>query len=456
VYVDLTGRNDWSSTLPKENNSYFYPSVGLSWLPTEMLGIPSRLFYGKLRTSYAEVGNDTGPYRLLPYMDLGGNNIFGGYKYVSLPGTLPNNHLKPERTRSIELGADLRFLDGRLNFDITYYKSNSFDQIVEADMSYSSGYSKRVFNAGEIENRGWEAAMNLMPVKTKNFLWSMDLNYTKNESEVISMVPGLEEIQLGQVFDFYNVLRVGLPYGAMYGHKWLTDQQGRKMVDAEKGEPISVDYGYLGNFNPDYLFSIGNRFKWKNFDAYILFDMKKGGMLHSGTMKKAITNGVIGGDEADKEAYWRHTVVLGESGGNDLWGGTIIPDVYIYDPTQYDNQTNMNPVDPNYVPQPFTRYLWPGGVNYKSDMASETTYDASFVKLRELSIGYNLPKSVVSKIKMSGARISLVGRNLWILYQNTPKGIDPEAALNAGNAQGVESGSLPPTTTFGVDIKLVF
>jgi TonB-linked SusC/RagA family outer membrane protein len=457
VYLDATGRNDWSSTLPKENNSYFYPSVGLSWLPTEMFGVPSAIFYGKLRASYAEVGNDTWPYRLLPYMNLGSGNIFGGYKYVSLPGTVPNNHLKPERTRSLEYGADLRLFNSRLNFDITYYQSNSFDQIVEADMSNSSGYEKRVFNAGEIENKGWEVAVNIIPVKTKDFQWNMDLNYTKNESEVISMVEGLDQIQLGQSWDFYNVLKVGLPYGSMYGRKWLTDQQGRKMVDASSGNPITVDYDYLGNFNPDYMFSIGNRFRWKNFDAYLLFDMKKGGKLYSGTMRKAITNGVISGNEQEREAFWQRTIIMGESGGSDdLWGGALIADAYIYDPTQYDNTTDMNPIDPNYVPQPFSRYKWPGDIGYFSDICSEITYDASFIKLRELSIGYNLPKAWIAKIKMSNARISLVGRNLWILYQKTPKGIDPEAAANAGNAQGMESGSMPPSTTFGVDIKIAF
>ncbi|GHV22850.1 SusC/RagA family TonB-linked outer membrane protein [Clostridia bacterium] len=450
VYLDVTGRNDWSSTLPKENNSYFYPSVGVSWLPTEMLHIPSRLFYGKLRASYAQVGNDTSPYRLLPYMDLGSGNIYGGYKYVSLPGTVPNNHLKPERTRSLEAGADLRFLNSRMNLDVTYYQSNSFDQIVEADMSYSSGYSKRVFNAGEIENKGWEVALNTIPVELKNFQWSLDFNFTKNESKVISMVDGLEEIQIGQIFDFYNVLRVGFPYGSMYGSKWVTDQQGRLMVTSD-GSPIKATNVYLGNFNPDFMFSIGNHFKWKNFDAYLLFDMKKGGKLYSGTMRQAIRNGVISGDEKQKESYWLRRTIMGESGGaDDLWGGATFDNTYVYDPSQYDNIYDMNPVNPNYVPTLFTGFLWPGNVGYYADdFCSEVTYDASFIKLRELSIGYNLPKTLISKIKMSNARISVVGRNLWILYQKTPKGIDPEAALNAGNGQGMESGSLPPTTTFG-------
>jgi TonB-linked SusC/RagA family outer membrane protein len=457
VYLDMTGRNDWSSTLPKANNSYFYPSVGISWLPTEMLGISSNKFYGKLRTSYAEVGNDTDPYRLVPYMDLGSGNIFGGYKYVSLPGTVPNNYLKPERTRSLEFGAEIRLFQNRANLDVTYYKSNSFDQIVEADMSYSSGYSRRVYNAGEIQNKGWEVSLNIVPIRKKDFEWNMDFNFTKNESKVMSMVPGLDQIQLSQIFDFYNVIRVGLPYGSMYGSKWLTDQQGRKMVTVN-GDPIKVDYDYLGNFNPNFMFSFSNRFKWKSFDAYVLVDMKKGGKLYSGTMRQAIRNGVISGNEKQQESFWQRTVIMGESGGaDDVWGGTTFNNLYVYDPAQYDNIQNMNPIDPNYEPQKFTGYLWPGNVGYWADAyCSEVTYDASFIKLRELSIGYNLPKKLISKIKMSNLRISAVGRNLWLIYQKTPKGIDPEAALNAGNGQGMESGSLPPSTTFGFDIKIAF
>jgi TonB-linked SusC/RagA family outer membrane protein len=457
IYLDVTGRNDWSSTLPLDNNSYFYPSAGISWLPTEMLGISSSLFYGKLRASYAQVGNDTWPYRLLPYMNLGSSNIFGGYKYVSLPSTLPNNHLKPERTNSLEIGADIRLFDSRINLDVTYYRKNSFDQIVEADMSYSSGYSRRVFNAGEIQNKGWEIAVNTTPLRMKDFHWNLDLNYTRNESEVISMVDGLEQIQLGQIFDFYNVIRVGLPYGSMYGSKWLTDQQGRKMV-TENGDPVKVDYDYLGNFNPDFMFSVANRLRFRDFDAYLLIDMRKGGKLYSGTMRQAIRNGVISGNEKQKESFWERTVIMGESGGaDDVWGGTTFPDLYVYDASQYDNVYNMNQVDPNYEPKKFTGYLWPGNVGYWADAyCSEVTYDASYIKLRELSIGYNLPKRLISKIKMSNARISVVGRNLWVIYQKTPKGIDPEAAINAGNGQGMESGSLPPSTTFGIDLKIAF
>ncbi|MCD7971650.1 MAG: SusC/RagA family TonB-linked outer membrane protein [Candidatus Azobacteroides sp.] len=455
IYLDVTGRNDWSSTLPKANNSYFYPSVGLSWIPTEMLQVPSSLMYGKLRGSYAKVGNDTDPYRLIPYFNFASDNIFAGYKYASMDGTLPNSELKPEMTTSYEVGADLRFLNGRINLDVTYYQSNSKDQIVEADMASSSGYQQKMYNAGEIRNRGWEIAARFIPLELKDFSWELGLNYTRNESKVLSMVEGADEIQLGEIFSLRNIVKEGYPYGSLFGTVWLEDNQGRRMVNKTNGEPQRSENAYLGNMNPKYMLSISNRFKIKDFDVYVLVDMKKGGKLYSGTRRQAIRNGVITGLERDHEDYWKRTVIFGE-GGDYLWGGTHFNDIYYYDESAYEPGT-MNPIDPNYEPEKCDLYFWPGNVGYYADGYDNLiTYDASYVKLRELSIGYNLPKSLISKIKMTNARVSLVGRNLWILYQKTPKGLDPEAALNAGNGQGLESGSLPPTTTLGFDIKVSF
>ncbi|MDR0864393.1 MAG: SusC/RagA family TonB-linked outer membrane protein [Candidatus Symbiothrix sp.] len=466
VYLDITGRNDWSSTLPAANNSYFYPSIGVSWIPTEMFKIPSRLFYGKLRASYAQVGNDTSPYNLIPYFNFDADNVFNGYKYASFSETLPNSNLKPEITSSYEIGADLRFLNGRINADITYYKSNSIDQIVRAQMAASSGYAWKMYNAGEIENKGWEVALRVIPVETKVFDWGIDVNFTKNSSMIKSMVEGADRIELGEVFSLKNVVAQGYPYGSMFGTIWLTDQQGRRMVNTANGEPVRKENAYLGNFNPDFLLGISNRFRYKDFDLYVLLDMKKGGKLYSGTMRQAIRNGEISGLEKYHESYWEREVIFGDI-GDYRWGGVQFNEngttefnnqnIYYYNPDMYDNMENMNPKDPNYVPQQCDRYFWPGNVGYYADGYDNLViYDASFVKLREISVGYNLPKKLISKIKMTNARISLVGRNLWVFYQKTPKGLDPEAALNAGNGQGLESGSLPPTTTLGFDIKIAF
>jgi hypothetical protein len=405
---------------------------------------------------------------LLPYVNFNSDNVFNNFKYASIDGTLPKRDLKPERTRSFEVGADLRFLNGRVNADITYYQKNSFDQIVEANMAPSSGYSRKVFNSGEIVNNGWEAALRFIPIETKDFSWDIDVNFTRYRSLVKSIIDGEDgtEIELGEVFSLKNVAMAGLPYGSMFGTVWLTDQQGRRMVNLTNGEPVRKENTYLGNFNPDYQFSISNRFEYRDFDLYVLVDMKKGGKLYSGTRRQAIRNGVISGLETAHESYWKREVIFGDT-GDYRWGGVQFNDqgtsnfnnqnIYYYDPAMYDNIIDMNPIDPNYVPEQCTYYFWPGNVGYYADGYDDLViYDASFIKLREISVGYNLPKKFIAKAKLSNARISVVGRNLWIFYQNTPKGLDPEAAMNAGNGQGIESGSLPPNTTFGVDLKLTF
>ncbi|MDR1610078.1 MAG: SusC/RagA family TonB-linked outer membrane protein [Candidatus Symbiothrix sp.] len=465
LYLDITARNDWSSTLPLENCSYLYPSVGVSVIPTAMLNIPERVFFGKLRASYAEVGNDTNPYRLIPYYELSQDNTFLGYKFASLPGTLPKYDLKPERTRSIELGADFRFLNGRINADVTWYKKNSYDQIVDAAMASSSGYHRKIFNNGEIENKGIEIMLNTTPVETGIFTWNIDANFAKYTSKVVDMLDN-NEIEIGEIFSLKNRVVEGYPYGAMFGTVWLTDQQGRRMVNPNNGEPVRKENVYLGNFNPDFMLGVSNRFRYRDFDLYVLVDIKKGGKLYSGTRRQGIRNGVISGLETAQESWWKRDIIFGD-GGDNVWGGVQFNEngqsnitnqnIYYYDPTQYESMETMNPLDPNYVPEQCTRYFWPGNVGYYADGFDDLViYDASFVKLREVSLGYTLPKKLISKIKMSNARISVVGRNLWILYQKTPKGLDPEAALNAGNGQGLESGSLPPNTTFGVDIKIAF
>ena len=466
IYTDLTGRNDWSSTLPSANNSYFYPSVGISFIPTQLFKVPDRVMFGKLRASFAQVGNDTDPYKLVNYYNMSSSNIFNGYKYVSIDGVLANANLKPETTRSWEFGGELHFLNGRINADITYYKSNSFDQIVQASMSPSSGYGQKMYNSGEIENKGWEVSANFIPFDMKQFRWKMDVNFAKNSSMVKSMVTESGEIQLSEVFSLLDKAKVGYPYGALFGTAWLTDQQGRRMVNLSNGEPVRRENTYLGNFNPDFMLSFGNNFSFRDFDLYVLIDTKKGGKLYSGTRRQAVRNGEISGLEQYQESYWKRTTIFGDT-GDYQWGGVQFKEggsnpitnqnIYYYIPDMYDNIENMNPVDPSYVPQQCTYYFWPGNVGYYTDGYDDLiTYDASFVKLREISLGYNFPKKLIAKIMMSNARVSVVGRNLWIFYQKTPKGLDPEAALNAGNGQGVESGSLPPSTTLGFDIKISF
>ena len=481
VFLDITGRNDWSSALPKANNSYFYPSFGFSWIPTEMAGISSSTFFGKIRGSFAQVGNDTSPYRLVPYYSYDSNNIYNNYKYATLPRTLPNSYLKPEKTISYEAGLDLRFFNSRILMDLTYYYQESSDQIITAQMASSSGYADRVYNSGTIRNSGVELMLRLIPVEVKDFSWEISTNFSKNTSKVLSMIEGVDELEVGStrsIDGVRSVIKVGLPYNALKGTNWLTDQQGRLMVQEGNGEPVPQINQYIGNATPDFLLGISNRFRYKDFDVYVLIDSKKGGNLISATRLQGMRNSVFTGDEAAREGYWYRTLLMNDNGYPNLWDGYYWDNIYYYVPARYDDDMNTyqivyNPEtllwekaldengnwipDPDYSPEKCERFFLPQNVGYYGDRyANLACYDASFIKLRELSIGYNVPKKLLAKIKLTNARISAVGRNFWIIYQKTPKGLDPEAAINAGNGQGLEYGGLPPQTTFGFDIKVSF
>lgn len=448
IFADVTARNDWSSTLPIENSSYFYPSFGLSWIPTDMLNVPQSIVFGKLRASYAMVGNDTWAYRLYPTYSF--NTTYNSYTFASLPGTRPPVNLKPEKTTSFEIGADLRFLNGRINLDFTYYSAVSKDQIIDAAMIPSSGYGNQVINAGSIRNRGIELATRFLPVQKPNFSWELGANFTKNNSLVMEMPDG-KPIQLRVQWDSRIMIEEGKPYGIVRGKKWRTDDTGKRLVDSN-GEAIWIEDQELGSAVPDWLMGISNQFRFfKNFELYFLLDIKKGGGIYSGSRRKGITAGVYSGLESELEDFWVRTEILGDqhsAGGKDLFGGYKFDDTYYF---TIDDAGNYIAGDKCDV------YVMPQHVGYYSDNFNEMTfYDASYVKLRELSISYNFPKKWISKAKMTNARLSLVGRNLWIIHQNTPKGLDPEAADNAGNAQGFELGGMPPNTTLGFDIKISF
>jgi outer membrane receptor protein involved in Fe transport len=382
------------------------------------------------------VGNDTGPYRLKPYANFSG--IYNSYTYAALPTLYPNDQLQPEKTYSYETGADLRFLNGRINLDFTYYYKQSQNQIVEAQTPAASGYERRIYNAGAIENQGWELLLTGNPVQTRDFEWSIMANFSKNNSKVLKMLDEASRITLNQWHKSFVYVEEGMPYGILRARIWKRDEQGHRLVD-KNGVPLIEDDQYLGSANPDFLAGLSNRFRYKNIDLYLLLDFKKGGGIFSASWKKAITAGVFKESLDGREDYYFRNVIMGDGHTPPyVWGGKFY-DAYFEDgsPTNY-----------YYMPQGY------GGLVDEIDEL--TYYDASFIKLREISVGYTFPKSILAKTPFSNLRFSLVGRNLWIIHQNTPKGLDPEATVTSGNGQGIEFGSLPPTTTLGFDIKISF
>lgn len=434
LFMDITARNDWSSTLPAHNCSYFYPSIGGTFIFSDAFKIdPSIISFGKIRASLAYAGADTSPYRTSQTYSLSG--IYNGLPLQGISSTLNNPDLKPEQTKSFEVGADLKFLHNRLGLDFTYYRSDSYDLITSVTLSSSSGYSKRYMNAGQIRNEGYEVILTANPISRKNFKWNMTFNYAKNNSNVIKVSDDASSVAILKSANVTLNLEEGRPYGILRGRAWKRDEQGRKLVD-DSGKPLITDnLQELGCVQPKWNGSFITSFNIYGVSINVQLDAKIGGILYSGTWDRATTAGVVAATHAGREEYYLSTVILGES-VNKATTGFQWEDAYFEDGRKCEMYVNP-------------RYQF-------GSWDEKNVFDASYIKLRELAVGYSIPAKVLKNTPFSGIKFSLVGRNLAILYQNTPKGIDPEAAVSSGNAQGIEYGGMPPTTTFGFDVKLSF
>lgn len=439
LFVDVTARNDWSSTLPVENNSYFYPSVGGSFIITDAFKEAKKILsFGKIRGSYAVVGSDTDPYQLDPTYAFTG--IYNGQAYATLDNTFYNPDLKPEKTASAEGGVDLRFLKDRLSLSYTYYRSATTNQIVTAQISPASGYQKKYYNAGEIKNRGHEIVLGGTPIQNKKLSWDVLVNFAKNNSKVVSLIDGVNSFLLNSWFGNANVYaEVGQAYGSIRGRGWMRDSLGRKLVAADGGV-LTTPNTFLGNALPDWTGGITNNFKLGNFTLSFLVDVRKGGSFYSGTFKRWTQSGNTAFTLTGREDWYLRTYILGEDPLLTQTGFRF-PDTYFVDGRPNDKWLN-----------PMSAFQ---GKGYFANEELEM-FDATYVKLREVVVGYNMPSSLLKRTNISNARLSLSARNLWTIYKNCPRGIDPEASVTSGNGQGIEYGSMPPSTTYGFNLILTF
>lgn len=428
LYVDVTGRNDWSSTLPEGNNSYFYPSVSTSLIVSDLVpGLKngSPLSFAKLRASWARVGNDADPY--LTNLVYAAAAPWGGSPNFTVPTQLPNLDLRPEQTTSIEVGADLRFFRDRVGLDVTYYSSESLDQIVPVQVSATSGYTSRVMNAGLMTNKGVELLGTFVPVDLPNgFRWEVAANYARNRNEVVRLAEDLETLVLGTYWSLQVQARRGEPYGALYGRKYVRDDQGRIVV-GPNGIPLNTNenpMGVIGNYNPDWTGSLTNTFRYRNLDLSFMLDTQQGGKVFSVTQYFGTYAGVL------RETLEGRCVGAADCAQNGL----------LFDGVYADGTPNTTRVS--------AEDFWPAHFGLHEPFV----LDASFVKLRELRLGYNLPPSLTSRMRLSSANVALVGRNLWL---STPMPhIDPEVSFDASNVQGLEFGSLPSARSFGLFLSV--
>lgn len=468
VYLDLTGRNDWSSSLPASNRSYFYYSVGTSFVLTEVFKkIPKKvLSYAKLRASYASVGNDAGFDQLLDGLKYG-NTYLGNMSYFESDNRKRNARLKPESTVSWEVGADLRFWDGRASVDFTYYDKTTRDQIVNAEIDGISGYSNAVMNAGKVRNWGTELTVGVIPVRVKDFEWKLDFNWAKNNSKILELNNGADFMKLGsaQIADIRLV--VGHSFGSIFSGDAMRDENGNILVDNE-GRRYEEKGVFLGDVSPKWMGGIRTSFRWRDISASVLFDIKVGGKVWSATAYQGTRGGLTTQSLEGRDDYWFSKWVLNESDTERT--GYLQPQHTANgqgaDHLYWDKDRPKGIQIPNAI--------YYGGVhagqNSEAWLSPETyfrhdigkngslfLYDASYVKLREVSIGYNLPGKILKKIGfLQSMKISAVGRNLAILHQNTPDGVDPEATSSMGSAQGIENGFSLPTATYGFELKVTF
>lgn len=435
LFLDATARKDYSSTLPSGKNGYFYPSVSSSFVFSNLTNI-EWLTLGKIRAGYAEVGNDAPFARLI---DTYSKPSPFTSPLFSVSSTKYNPNLKPENTKSLEFGLEMQFLKKRAGFELTWYKTNTINQIVDLPVSTATGYSKIYKNVGNIENKGIEASINIVPFKTNNFTWDVTANWSKNINKVIELAPGIDNYQLGDMSGTVSInASVGQPYGMIKGTDYVY-LNGQRVVDPATGKyQISATNDInLGSFIPDWNGGLNNRFTYKKVSFSFLIDTQKGGNVFSldqwygdGTGLHANT---VGTNELGNPI--RNTIANG--------GGIILPGVLP------DGTPNSIRVD-----QSQGSGLTNNPNGYLGSASKDYVYDASYVKLREVTLGYSLPKNLLGG-KFQDVYFGFSGTNLWIIHKNLPDA-DPESGLSSGNIQGFQSGPMPTTKTYAFNLKVKF
>ncbi|MDR2362047.1 MAG: SusC/RagA family TonB-linked outer membrane protein [Prevotellaceae bacterium] len=422
LYLDMTARNDWSSTLHARNRSYFYSSVNLSGIVSDMVNLPKQISLLKVRASWAQVGNDTDPYRLTQVYSLppkvNGVNMWGDVGLIK-----PFDDLKPERTTSFEFGLDLNLFQNRIGLDFTYYHSSTINQILSLPVPPSSGYEWKFINAGKMKSSGFELALSTTPVKSGAWQWDVTVNWGTNTSQCVALTPGIQKLALGSLRIGEVVVMEGGQYGDIRSKVFIRDEAGRMLVDDDGIPRKSNEFETIGNISPDWTGAVISRLQYKNFVVNVLIDIRQGGDILSVT------------DALASEAGTGARTVDGR-------GGMIVEGV-------------TSSGQPNTKTITAQQYWQSVGGAY--GVGEAFLYDGSFVKLREVSLGYNIPTQYLNKIKfIRQAKLSLVGRDLFYFLKHTP-GTDPEgASVRADWAQAFELNALPPARTFGFNLNLTF
>lgn len=416
LYLTITARNDWSSTLPKDNNSYFYPSVGASLIFSEIMKLPEWFNFGKVRASWAEVGSDTSPYQLNMYYGL----FAGGYPTQSggmvYPGNisgsvLPPLNLKPMSTRSTELGLDVRFLNSRLGLDIAYYSNTTKDQILKVPIPRSSGFESSLMNAGSVNNYGFEIMLTGTPIQTKDLTWDISVNIAHNKSKVKKLHEELKSIQM-YFCEAMSVMAIeGEPYGVMYGSDYLYNPDGSIQVD-EAGYPLyDTSYNtYLGSAIPKVIWGMTNRIAYKDFYLNFTIDSRLGHKYYSKTSRWMYEHGTHENTIPGRDEF-------------------------------YANGTGLDPLKLGKI---------------QSVVAKQNLYSGGYLRMKEIALGYRIPQKFSSKLMLRQAHVSLVFSNPFFIWRGS-NFADPTFSLNSTvGMEGIENGGEPSIRSIGVNLNLKF
>lgn len=441
--LDATLRRDRSSTLPEANNAYYYPSVSGGIVLSQLIKA-TWLNYSKFRLNYAEVGGDAPLYTVNDFyvsdIDVNSNQevtSYNGNALFSINETKNNPNLKPERTKSFEIGLETSLLKSRLGFDVTYYFAQTIDQILPLTVSTATGYTKKYVNSGTVQNKGIELSLYGTPIRSHDFSWNININWTRNRNKVTKLFSDIDNIVLGS-FQGSLTLNASLnePYGTIHGTDYIYTN-GQKTVDATGNYIISATNNItIGNVNPDWIGGVNNKFTYKGLYLSCLIDVRQGGSVFSTDMYYALAGGL-----------YEETALNNELGNpirdpltNDSRSGGIIREGVTADGKVNTTRTSVADYGDfdSYVSSPDKRFV----------------YDASYVKLREISFGYSLPKKLFNKF-IKGIDLALVGRNLAILHKNLPYA-DPEDSFGAGNLQGIQTGTYPAVRAVGFNVKFKF
>lgn len=421
VFLDVTGRNDWSSTLPVQNNSFFYPSVGTSFILSDIFDLPEAFDYLKYRFSFAQVGNDTDPYRTSKYYS---QSSFPSS--ATAPLTLYNANFKPEITTSYETGINLRMFDNLFNLDATIYQSVTKNQIISVPLDITTGYSRAILNSGEVRNRGLELSLTGNIVDRPNFSWSSSAVWARNWNKVLSLAEGIDgQQEIGSAGQATILAKVGGTTTAIYGAAFVRSPEGKIVYD-DAGLPAYPDEdSYIGDASPDWTAGWSNNFRFGNFNLNILLDGQYGGIIYSQTHHKLMQQGKL------------KSTFAGRDTGFIVGDGVVLNDDGSYSPNTTEVKT----------PAWYNRY-------YRRANVESNSFDASYIKLREVSLSYNFPKEWLAGTHIQGLSISVFGANLATI-SDFPI-YDPEtAALNGDTIlPGMEIGQMPSPATYGFNVNV--